>query len=171
MKRMRSILNKVLIALCVIILLTWGMRRSLAVGVFLHAQDSLYLAYLGMVGNQTVLATMAASRASESTYLRLDVRDRSMMEPLLSREGSVSCLGFTLVRQTRGKWMIAVPDWFLVLLLGLAPAIGFHRARQRARRLRNGFCPHCGYDLRATPDRCPECGTAVSVDLTRNAVT
>ncbi|MDB5302565.1 MAG: hypothetical protein JWM97_114, partial [Phycisphaerales bacterium] len=56
---------------------------------------------------------------------------------------------------------LAVPYWSLFILLVLLP-IGWSRSairtRRAKRRKRLGHCPACGYDLRATPERCPECG-------------
>jgi len=58
---------------------------------------------------------------------------------------------------------VSAPDWFLVLLtipLPLRWLLVFARER---RRLRLRLCRYCGYDLRATPDRCPECGAVPEV--------
>jgi hypothetical protein len=51
-----------------------------------------------------------------------------------------------------------VPLW-LVAMLPIAPlAIVALRRRSRERRVAGSRCVACNYDLRATPDRCPECG-------------
>jgi hypothetical protein len=59
----------------------------------------------------------------------------------------------------------AVPYWFLASVTAVIPAASVHswygRIRVR-RRIRAGLCPRCGYDLRASPERCPECGMTCS---------
>jgi hypothetical protein len=56
---------------------------------------------------------------------------------------------------------LIVPYWALALLVGILPGVQLRQVlknRRRRQRREAGRCPTCGYDLRATPDRCPECG-------------
>jgi hypothetical protein len=50
------------------------------------------------------------------------------------------------------------PHWFPALLFAILPAMRLRAILRARRRNRAGLCPHCGYDLCATPERCPECG-------------
>jgi hypothetical protein len=75
-------------------------------------------------------------------------------------------LGFDFHRGLDSKGMPSIdaifPLWAVALVSAVPPALWLRRVRLDRRlrsRMKEGRCRRCGYDLRGTPDRCPECGT------------
>jgi hypothetical protein len=71
-------------------------------------------------------------------------------------------------RSPRSPIVRVVWHWGLIAIAAATlPAVrGFARLVRgalRRDRQRAGLCPTCAYDVRATPGRCPECGTSAPV--------
>jgi hypothetical protein len=62
------------------------------------------------------------------------------------------------VSDTGLYWEVSVPLWLPLLFAAALPLWVAGRTFTRRRRRDAGLCPACGYDLRASPSRCPECG-------------
>jgi hypothetical protein len=60
----------------------------------------------------------------------------------------------------RHLYLVKVPIWMVFLVSLPLPAIWM--VRRSVSRSDTRRCDTCGYDLRATPDRCPECGGAAA---------
>jgi uncharacterized paraquat-inducible protein A len=83
----------------------------------------------------------------------------------------VSTIGPIQIRQTPGinppnsRFEFSAPFLLVIPASATLPAVwiaAWGRRRERTRRSALGLCSTCGYDLRASTDRCPECGTAIS---------
>jgi hypothetical protein len=55
--------------------------------------------------------------------------------------------------------VVALHPALLAIPLLACPTLWVIAAFRRRRRAGRGLCERCGYDLRASPGRCPECGT------------
>ncbi len=92
-----------------------------------------------------------------------------------SKPHRYAALGFEWIPETTTPWpdvgniglrirALTLPLYFPCLLFAILPAHYVLRVRRRrriARRVALGCCIACGYDLRASRGRCPECGKAV----------
>jgi hypothetical protein len=54
-----------------------------------------------------------------------------------------------------------LPYWLATMLTAVLPGLWWWRRSKINHRRKAGLCRTCGYDLRASPDRCPECGTPI----------
>jgi len=78
-------------------------------------------------------------------------------------------LGFGFGESSAQRWSSAVttgyaiaPIYAFALPIALIAAL---IVRRRRFSVKAGLCPNCGYDLRSTPDRCPECGVVIKCAL------
>jgi len=108
-----------------------------------------------------------ASLSQEKPYLKYRQFSPTNNYPLLSPEKTMThALGFGYYESPpvgtgnfRGvKRAVTVPFYALAAATSILPLFWVRSRWQRQRRFRD-VCKCCGYDLRATPDRCPECGT------------
>ena len=110
-------------------------------------------------------------------------RERSILDPadvprvLKSGIDKRSVLGFGIERwQQSHNWPVDrgtitygtdfkayyCPLWSCFVLLLILPLIELPRMIRNFRRRRRGLCMNCGYDLRASPSKCPECGASIN---------
>ncbi|HSI35351.1 MAG TPA: hypothetical protein VK986_17355 [Tepidisphaeraceae bacterium] len=71
---------------------------------------------------------------------------------------SLTLSGGTMLFITFPTWSVVAPHWLLAAVFAILPAGRAIAWRRRRNSRAPGHCRHCGYDLRATPERCPECG-------------
>ena len=80
--------------------------------------------------------------------------------------GQINRLGFRYTRWSDGSGELGVPLWAAAVLFGTAGFTTGLLALRPRRDASRGHCAQCGYDLRASPGRCPECGKTVPTTAT-----
>jgi hypothetical protein len=126
-----------------------------------------------------LLSSISAGR-ERGLSLRYDGDDPADLDDARSRITTAAAfshdlLGFgvmagraeDLASHLPGDWCVLhAPHWFLMAIAGATGVVVVMPRVRRHRRIAKGLCPSCGYDIRASPQRCPECGAQFAVAST-----
>ena len=165
MNRLRNWLVSVTTALSLLLFLgtaaMWARSHvSTDVGYWRSARHSG--GYTSTGGRLVIVFCSYEARSSIPTTLRIG----SAPDIYQSGGTHANVLGFDARVWDVSGWGLDGPDlheivfpyWFFALLFAILPAIWLRRFR---RRIPPGHCRSCGYDLRASRESCPECGSEI----------
>jgi hypothetical protein len=176
-RRLLNLLTALSLVLCVTILVLWAQSYAGSAGCYLlrsHGYSELawlegdfYISHGGSVGTRWEREQWGRSSGLHGFW---DVgspgRPNLLREArfvIASRRLAVTCPIWNDTGIFASYRIVRVPCWAATLVLALLPAWAILRHVRSARRHTRGQCPSCGYDLRSSPDRCPECGMAIPV--------
>lgn len=135
-----------------------------------YFRDSFHARYTSAdVWLETDSGVIALTRESGSTPLTPQSIEHAEVYAtgdlgFVDRESLLYRLGFQWVdasSSTSRIKVVALPYWLLALCFAGVPITRVLAIQTtRLRRRRRGACQSCGFDLRASSQRCPECGTA-----------
>jgi hypothetical protein len=164
-RRLLNLLTVLSLMLCVAVCVLWVRSHWTSDLFHLRTRDRFFY------------ASTYRGRLKAGTWLRRDHDPSSLVsgyhpfpvwhyDPIWAKRQSVPhphLLGFHYWPAPGGSIAsareFAIPAALPLALGAAAPAAWLQRRVRRRGRRRSGLCPACGYDLRATPGRCPECGT------------
>lgn len=133
----------------------------------LRSMDGEYLlvVYRNLrLGTMSSAGSPPASGLSAKVWARSDLR-AIFIEPRRGLGAAKDLLSLPFTDQ--GIW-VGIAHWMVLLVAMPLPLLWGYGRLRAVRRGARGGCPVCGYDLRATPDRCPECGTIAPRETPHN---
>jgi len=91
-------------------------------------------------------------------------RHRWMLVFGADRDGLGALISWPVYRYPKNFIRLNVSYWVAVPALAFLPGMWLFCVVRQGPRTRPGKCVKCGYDIRASKDRCPECGTPIPVN-------